>query len=130
MQKGSTLIEVILALLLFSTCMLGSGFFVLKSIHLSKLAFEYTEVRLSLENLANMYMISQKTERSGAQNFHHELALWQQQFEQTLPLANINIQLTEEALLGSLSWKKGNSHDLLQKYARFQIDKQGQLSFS
>ncbi len=130
MQKGTTLIEVILSLLILSTCMLGSGLFVLKSIRLSKLAFAHTQIVLCVENLATLYALYHTTGAEHSPSFQQELALAQLQFKEALPMGDMKIQIMQNELRCSFSWKEEGAQQSFQKYNNFKIDKDGQIIFS
>lgn len=126
MQKGQTLIEVVLSLLILSLCLLCSGLVVLKSIQTSKLALDHTHLVLCIENMANHFATLQSHQIQG--EMEKEMERYQNFCKENFPSLKLTWQMSQDSMRCALTFN-GRSEKIFQKYQHFTIDKAGVVHF-
>jgi Tfp pilus assembly protein PilV len=127
MQKGQTLIEVVLSLLILSLSLLCSGFVTLKSIQASKHALEHTQIVLCLENIATRFELLQ-SHRVSENAYDKELQQSLTFCQSISPSLEFHWQISQDIMRCSLTFQD-TSEKMFHKYRQFTIDKYGVIHF-
>lgn len=122
--KGISLLEVLIALAIFSISLLGAGSLCLRSLQVTRHAFQQSMAIVQMESVANLIQIGYQKEEN-PELLLTEVAFWQQQISFFLPQATMTIQLLPPYAMIEMSWQKAEI-DNASHYLKMTVGKDGQ----